>query len=197
MAFTDAVWQPDYAVKSAVKIVMFFILPLVFGRKLKPMSVFSFKKKALKTSLVLGFSLFFLILCAYFLLGSFFNLSEITSVLEKSMGVTSRNFGFVAIYIALINSLLEEFFFRGFVFLKLKKKYSGIYSALLFSLYHVAMMIGWFDISLFSLVLIALFVAGLIFNKMDKKFNSIYPSYFVHMFANLAINTIGFILFAK
>ena len=197
MALTDAVFTPPYAVKSAIKIVLFFILPVVFAKELKLLSLFSFNKKSIGISIILGISLFAFILGAYFLLGSFFDLSAITAALNDSMGVNSGNFGFVAIYIALINTLLEEFFFRGFLFLKLKEKHAGIFSALLFSLYHVAIMVGWFDIFLFALVLVALFIAGLIFNSIDKKFASIYPSYFIHMFANLAINTIGFILFSK
>lgn len=197
MALTDALWQPPYAVKSVIKILLFFVLPITLAKELKLTSVFSFDKKALKISLLLGVGLFAVILGAYFLLGSLFDLSAITTVLGDSMGVNAGNFGFVAIYIALVNSLLEEFFFRGFLFLKLDTKYAGLFSALLFSVYHVAIMIGWFDILLFALVLVALFVAGIIFNAIDKKFNSIYPSYFIHMFANLAINTIGFILFSK
>lgn len=197
MALTDAVLQPPYAIKSAIKIVLFFVLPMIFAKELNLLSLFKFRKKSFKISLILGISLFVIILGAYFIAGSLFDLSAITTVLGKSMGVNSGNFIFVAIYIALINSLLEEFFFRGFIFLKLPGKYSGIFSAVLFSLYHVAMMIGWFDILLFALVLIALFVAGVIFNAIDRKFNSIYPSYFIHMFANLAINTIGLILFSK
>jgi len=197
MALTDALWQPPYAVKSAIKILLFFVLPITLAKELKLLDVFSFNKKALKISLLMGVGLFAVILGAYFLLGSLFDLSAITTVLGDSMGVNAGNFGFVAIYIALVNSLLEEFFFRGFLFLKLDSKYAGLFSAFLFSVYHVAIMIGWFDILLFALVLVALFVAGIIFNAIDKKFNSIYPSYFIHMFANLAINTIGFILFSK
>ena len=40
-----------------------------------------------------------------------------------------------------------------------------------------------------------LIVGGLIFNALNDKFGNIYPSWFVHMAANFAINTIGFILF--
>lgn len=196
MAVTDAYIQPPYAVKSAIKVVLFLVFPLIFAKKLNLLSLFSFDKKAIKISLLLGFSLLVFILGAYFLIGSLFDLSAITSVLGETMGVNAGNFGFVAIYIALINSLLEEFFFRGFCFLKISSRYSGVISALLFSLYHVAMMIGWFDIFLFLLIILALFIAGIIFNAIDKKFNSIYPSYFIHMFANIAINTIGFILFS-
>ena len=32
------------------------------------------------------------------------------------MGVNAGNFVFVALYISIVNSLLEEFFFRGFAF---------------------------------------------------------------------------------
>ena len=45
------------------------------------------------------------------------------------------------------------------------------------------------------LVLIGLFAGGLIFNWFDEKFGNIYMSWLVHMFANFATNTIGFILF--
>ena len=76
------------------------------------------------------------------------------SSLSENIGVKSSNFIFVAIYISFANSLLEEFFFRGFAFLKLKevssRKFAYIFSALAFSIYHLAMMIGWFDIVLFT-----------------------------------------------
>ena len=40
-----------------------------------------------------------------------------------------------------------------------------------------------------------LIVGGCIFNYLNEKNDNIYPSWFVHMFANFAINTVGFILF--
>ena len=54
---------------------------------------------------------------------------------------------------------------------------------------------GWFNIGLWILAIIGLFVGGCLFNLIDDKSKSIYPSWFVHMFANFAINTIGFIMF--
>ena len=93
----------------------------------------------------------------------------------------------------------KEFFFRGFAFLRLKgsapRIFAYIFSAAAFSLYHVAMMIGWFSPILFALVMLGLFVGGLIFNALNDKFGNIYPSWLTHMAANFAINTIGFILF--
>ena len=135
----------------------------------------------------------------YFLLKDVFDFSAVTTTLTANIGVNGKNFIFVSLYISFINSLLEEFFFRGFAFLTLKKRASRFYaycfSALIFALYHVAMMIGWFSWEVFAIILLGLFVGGLLFNVLNEKSNTIYPSWFVHMFANFAINTVGFILF--
>ena len=109
------------------------------------------------------------------------------------------NFIFVAVYISFVNSLLEEYFFRGIAFIELKsltsRKFAYGFSALMFALYHVAMLIGLFDWYLIVLMLIALVVGGFIFNYINEKEESILASWTVHLFANLAINTVGLILF--
>jgi len=58
------------------------------------------------------------------------------------------------------------------------------------------MMIGWFSPLIFLLALTGLFVGGLIFNFFNERFGNIYVSWLIHMFANFAINTVGFIMFA-
>ena len=68
------------------------------------------------------------------------------------------------------------------------------FSAVLFAAYHIAMMIGWFGFGLNALVLLGLTAGGLIFNRLNEKLGCIYGSWLTHMFANFAINTIGFIL---
>jgi CAAX amino terminal protease family. len=45
------------------------------------------------------------------------------------------------------------------------------------------------------LLIAGLFFAGLVFNWLNEKAETIYASWMVHMFANFAINTIGYILF--
>ena len=64
-----------------------------------------------------------------------------------------------------------------------------------FALYHVAMMIGWFSLPIFIIVMAGLFAGGLIFNYLNEKSGTVYPSGLLHMCANFAINTVGFILF--
>ena len=197
MAVVDAVISPHYAIKSAVKLLLFLTLPLLFKPDLKPL--FRGSRKGLFLALGLALPLYFLILLGYFLLKNVFDFSNVTASLTGNIGVNRDNFVFVAVYISFVNSLLEEFFFRGFAYQECKKLFSpksaSVFSAAAFSLYHIAMMGGWFSTGVFVITLIGLFAGGLIFNYLNDLGGSIYPSWFLHMSANFAINTIGFILF--
>lgn len=200
MGVVDAIIQPAYHMKSIIKIILFITIPTIYMIKNKEKyDFFKFQKRNFIISIALGIGVFSIILVAYFLASKVFDFSMITSSLTNNIGVDAGNLIFVTTYIALINSLLEEFFFRGFSFFTLKKvtsrKFAYIFSSSMFALYHVAMMIGWFNIWVFMLALIGLFIGGLIFIFVNEKNENIYSSWLVHMFANFAINTIGFILF--
>ena len=203
MALVDGVIQPGYAAKSLVKACLFLALPLLCARffpGIRFRDLFRFRKKGFFAALGLGIGLYGLILGAYFLVRYFFDFSAIAGNLSQTAGVTKDNFLFVALYISFANSLLEEFFFRGFGFMVLKeastRRFAYLFSGVVFSLYHTAMMIGWFSPLLFLLVLTGLAVGGMIFSFLNEKLGCIYPSWLVHMFANFAINTIGFLLLA-
>lgn len=203
MGVVDAVIQPGYAIKSVIKIAMFLLLPFIyslFDKEYKITKVFKPDKKGFKLALLMGVAIYTVIISAYFLFRNIFDFSSLTSSLTSTTGVNKQNFIFVALYISFVNSLLEEFFFRGFSFLTLKevsnRKFAYIFSSLMFALYHVAMMIGWFSIWVIMLSLVGLFVGGVIFNYFNEKYNNIYLSWLIHMFSNFATNTIGFILFS-
>lgn len=202
MAIVD-ILKAQYLVKSIFKIFLFLIFPIIYSkydRKMNLKLLFKPNREGLKIAFISGITVFIVILGAYFLLGRFFDLSNITASLTGNIGVNKDNFLYVSIYISLINSLLEEFFFRGFSFFTLKgissRKFAYIFSSFSFAIYHIAIMIGWFDITLFALTLAALFIGGMIFNYFNEKYENIYISWLIHMFANFAINTIGFILFS-
>ena len=202
MAIVDGVIEPQYAVKSAVKLVMFVAAPVIymvcsrdgrFRKFLKP------DKKRILLALALGVVVYGAIVGGYFLLRGVIDFSGITQSLIDGEGVTRNNFIFVALYISFVNSFCEELFFRGFAFGALggviPKKFSYLFSALLFAVYHVAIMTGWFSPLVFVLMIVGLAVAGIIFNRIDDGADSIFPSWIIHLFANLGINTIGLILF--
>ena len=203
MGIIDAVIQPGYAVKSGIKIIIFLLIPLAYSVLDKDININKLlkpDKKGFLIALALGISVYAIVLGAYFTFRNIFDFSALTKSLNETTGVNKSNFIWVAIYISFVNSLLEEFFFRGFSFLTLKKytsrKFAYIFSSLLFALYHIAMMIGWFGIPVIFISLSGLFAGGMIFNRFDEKNENIYLSWLIHMFANFATNTIGFILFA-
>lgn len=203
MGIVDAVIQPGYAIKSAIKIIMFLLIPIVYGLFLKEFNIKNLMKpdkKGLCIALCLGFVIYGVILGAYWIFKDVFDFSALTGSLNETTGVNKSNFIWVAIYISFVNSLLEEFFFRGFSFITLKKltsrRFAYVFSSMAFALYHIAMMIGWFGLPVILISLVGLFIGGMIFNRFDEKSENIYLSWLIHMFANFATNTIGFILFA-
>ena len=203
MSVVDAVIQPGYIIKSIIKIVLFLLIPIIYSLFKKDYGISKIMKpdkNGFLFAFVLGIVIYIIILSAYFIFRNVFDFSALTESLNETTGVNKTNFLWVAIYISFINSLLEEFFFRGFAFLTLKKvttkTFAYIFSSGAFALYHIAMMIGWFGVPVILISLLGLFIGGWIFDKFDDKKDNIYLSWLVHMFANFAINTIGFILFA-
>ena len=203
MGIVDAVIQPGYAIKSAIKIIMFLLIPIVYGLFLKEFNIKNLMKpdkKGLCIAICLGFVIYGVVLGAYWIFKDVFDFSALTGSLNETTGVNKSNFIWVAIYISFVNSLLEEFFFRGFSFITLKKltsrRFAYVFSSMVFALYHIAMMIGWFGLPVIIISLVGLFIGGMIFNRFDEKRENIYLSWLIHMFANFATNTIGFILFA-
>ena len=202
MAYFDTVLMPGYFIRSLFKIGMFLLLPLLYARlnpKVHYGYLFKFNWPHFKISLLLSISVSVFLLAAYWVLGPFFDFSNVTKSMEKNAGITADNFLIVALYISIANAFLEEFFFRGFAYLELKKstgkKTALLISSLAFSLYHISIMSSWFTLPLMFLLLSGLFVGGLIFNWLNESSNSLYSSWMVHMFSNFAINIIGYSLF--
>ena len=202
MAIIDGILKANYFIKSILKLVLFLILPAIysiFDKDIKIKENFIPEKKGIKLAIFLCMVVYIIILGGYLLLKDVFDFSAITGALKNNIGVTGKNFIYVSIYISFVNSFLEEFFFRGFAFLTLKRitgrKFANIFSSFVFAIYHIAMMIGWFSLDVFIIIMAGLFAGGLIFNYLNEKGECVYPSWLVHMFANFAINTVGFMLF--
>ena len=201
MGYIDAVWQPGYAIKSGIKIVLFGIIPFFILLKLSSTNfaeMFQLKWGSIWRSALLGIAIYIVIVGGYLLLKELIDFSNITTSLNNSVGVNASNFIFVALYISIVNSFLEEFFFRGFGQTVLHSRgriFSYTICSLLFALYHVAMMIGWYDWWVFGISILALFGTGIVFHLLNERTKTIYTSWIVHMFSNLGINTVGLLLF--
>lgn len=205
VCLVDAIIKPNYVIKSIVKIIFYLLVPMIYfiinKDELKDFKQLFYpnKKDFLKT-ILLSISVYLTIVIGYFLVRNFIDFSNVTSNLINNMGITPNNFIYVTIYISFLNSFLEEFFYRGYAFITLKKhidrKIAYIFSASLFAIYHVGMILESFHFPDIILVVIGLFMGGCLFNYLNEKSNNIYPSWIVHMFTNFGINTVGFILFS-
>ena len=205
MTVTDLIIQPPYAVKSAAKVLLFTGMPLVYSllvnREVDLRTLFKpgGGVRGAVEAVLWGVGVFGAIVGAYLLIGGLFDFSQITSNMEKTMGITKDSFLFVALYISFVNSFLEEFFFRGFACLKLQQYVSRraayAFSAVSFSAYHIAMMWVTFEPPLVAFAFFGLIIGGCLFNFFNEKYGNLYISWLIHMGANFAINGIAMSLY--
>lgn len=189
---------PAYPVKSGLKLLFFLscilFYVLVVRDKRPFLSLRLPRPGALRLPVLLAAGGFVFLLGGCALLSPWLDLSAIPGALAAKEGFTRKSFPLAAVYITFVNSLLEEFFFRGFTFLTLReagmKRLAWWISSLSFALYHVAIMDGWFHPALLVLLTAGLVISGLFFNWLDRC-GSLWPGWVVHMGANLAINTIA------
>ena len=199
MALVEFVIEPVYFIKSLIKVFMFFVFPIILFKyfKMDLFNNFKLNKKDIFKLFGMGVGIYIIGLIMYFILKDYFDFSKIVSTMMSDQSVSKNNFIYVALYISFGNSLLEEFFFRLISFIKLgeylSKKFSYIFSALMFSLYHIGMIATSFPFLLTILSIIVLFTLGIILNYLNDKNKNIFNSWFVHMFCDFLVMTVGFI----
>ncbi len=193
--------QPGYWIKSAVKAIMFAGSVCLYAgiHQKNIFKLIGLKKN--KPSRKLLFCIFFAyagIIVLYLLLRNQIDLAGIRDKLFAKEHLNRNNFIFIFSYIILINSFLEESFFRGFLYQVFRKegyeKAGIVFSALVFALYHISIMDGWFNTAIMVLGIGGLFLTGIFLQLVCKYEGSLLGSWLVHGFANLAINTIATIM---
>ena len=124
MALIETIIEPAYIVKSALKVAVFLLLPLVYAKithtKLLD-EFFKIDKRGMMKLFVLGSFIYAVILGAYTLTKNFFDYASLVQSLSADQKVNSGSFIGVALYISFCNSFLEEFFFRFVAFIRLSK----------------------------------------------------------------------------
>lgn len=204
--FVRAFFTPTYFTSSLYKIV--FLLPLVYR--------YYFHKKSWKNALCEGFSfslfrknishalcwgvLFALLYGVGFLLfKNMLSTTVITSALQSFASITPANILFIGLYIIVVNSLLEEFFWRGFFFNETHSLYGWIVAYILtglgFSLYHVTFFYSWFSLDLVLLAATGLFVYSLFMCMLFQKYNDLFTCWLIHAFVDVVQIGIGLWLF--
>lgn len=200
MALVETVIEPAYIVKSAVKAAVFLLLPSI---TLKVLNIkvfdrnFTLNKKDIIKLLALGLLIYGAIVGVFFLTRNVFDYSALVDSQMADQKINSGSFIWVASYVSFGNSFLEEFLFRFIAFIKLSeymsKRFAYIFSSVMFAVYHIAMIGASFPLPLLLLSLFVLAVGGFIFDLVDSKNMNIYYSWFIHMFADIAIMTVWYI----
>jgi membrane protease YdiL (CAAX protease family) len=199
----EEIFTLSYLMKQVFKMIFFFIVPIIFIVYVRKESVTKElhlkkpKKKELFTSLLFGLVLYVGTVGGYALLQFMFDAKQVIDGLLVQ-GITFNNFIFVGLYLSFINSFLEEFFFRGYLYYNMQKKSETLAvlgSSVLFSLYHVISMVLFFPWYTVIFVMIGLSIVGMFLAYMNRFGTSFINSYIMHVFADLAIISIGFYMF--
>lgn len=195
----------NYAVKTISKLVLFVLVPYAYIKFIAKsdvkteLNLRNLDKKRLKLGFIFGLASFLIVLAAFFVFQGAIDLKSIASELQTKSKITPANFLLVGFYVTFGNSFLEEFFFRGFIFLNLynlkKQRLGYIYSSVLFGLYHIAIFKTWFSPSIILLCLLGLITVGFLFNWLNTKSQNLINSWLVHIFADTAVILIGLKMF--
>jgi membrane protease YdiL (CAAX protease family) len=195
----------SYAIKTILKISIFVGLPIGYVKLISKQNISEALKlkdinlKDFKIGFISGLLFFTIVMGAYFIVGNQIDFNMIAQELQTKLKVTPLNFIFIGLYITFGNSFLEEFFFRGFIFMNLyelgSKKLAYVYSSILFALYHIAIFKTWFTLPITFLALFGLVSVGFLFNWMDTKSRNFINSWIAHIFADIAVILIGLRMF--
>ena len=117
------------------------------------------------------------------------------------LGISSpAKFLIFASSMSLLNSLMEEYVWRWFVFSKFKVLFGArpaiVLSAFFFTVHHVVIVWSLGSLWIVFLGSLGLFVGGMIWAWLYNKYNSIWPGWICHVAADTAIMWVGWWLIA-
>jgi uncharacterized protein len=145
----------------------------------------------------LGVFMFAVIIGIYLSIGRYWlDISEIRSRVDRmQMNVPLMVFGF-GTFQTLVNSFVEEYVWRWFVYQKCEQLVStnlAVYlSALFFTIHHVILMVAYTsDWRAISIGILAVFIAGVIWARCFRIDRSLLPSYLSHLAADLALQIVS------
>lgn len=195
--FVDQILEINYFLKVLFKIIL-ILLSFIIGKQYNLSFKFlKFKHiKNYKIGLLISLFTFFIIFIGFMILKEFIDLTILKNEFLNKYQLDGFKFFIASFYLIFINSFIEEYFFRGFIFLNLEnKKFSNLFSSFIFAIYHISNFQNWFT-NYFMLIipLIGLIIGGMIFNYLSTINKDIYNSYIPHMLADLSIVIIGYFL---
>lgn len=152
--------------------------------------------KGMAAAVGTGIVIFLAIGAGYFLVT---DRIDADAVREKALavGLTSPMIYILgAVYWCTVNSLLEEYVWRWFVFTRcealMPRWPAVIASGLCFTLHHVIALTAYFDWRITALASLGVFVGGATWSWIYLKYRNLYVAYVSHVFADVVIFAIGY-----
>lgn len=112
-------------------------------------------------------------------------------------GVSDRWFWLFAVYMIVVNSLLEELLWRGFVLQRLlygvTRWRAILASSFFFALYHLILGVVLFGWLWGAVITCLVYGVGVLWAWMKNRYPSVYPTWISHLLADLGIITAVFL----
>lgn len=185
--------EVSYSWKTAAKFFLFVVIPFLLFRSTRfPFLRFQeTDKRQVRLAFILGVLTLLTIIIAFLFVKPFIDLPALQIDLREA-GITGYTYPFIALYIMLGNSWIEEFFFRGI----LKELFGQstlrfVLPPFFFAIYHIAIFLPWFTIPILLVAIGGLWMGGLLFQWINEKSGTILPSWIIHIFADIGILLIG------
>lgn len=182
---------PGYWISSSYKLI--FLSPLVIRRWIRGVSW----RRALTEGfnggrfyrhwratggITIGLSAIYL--CAYIMFRGYFDAGAVADQLAGTTGTSPETILWIGLFIIVINSVIEEYFWRGFLFRELNDLVPVWLAHLLtgigFSLHHAVFYIHWFNGGLIALATVGLFGFSVIMNIVFIRFRDLFSCWVIH-----------------
>jgi len=123
------------------------------------------------------------------------NAARLREVASASGFGTPVSFVLLGAYLALVNSLLEEYVWRWFVYRACASMMSPVaaiaLSAVFFTLHHVIVLAAYFPWWLAGLASLGVFIGGCAWSWCYVRFGTVWPGYVSHVIVDVAILAVG------
>ena len=115
---------------------------------------------------------------------------DIVAKIGTQFSVTAGNVFLIAPFTIILNSLLEEFFYRGFAFGLLVRKNARVgylLPAAVFTVQHVLFIYHWMSVVPFVIAVAGLFVLALVLERIYVRTDTIVAPWLIHVFGDIAM----------
>ncbi|MFH0905735.1 MAG: CPBP family intramembrane glutamic endopeptidase [archaeon] len=160
-------------------------------------------KHSISNGLFFGIIFFLIIIASYYVFkDKFLDINRINLVLA-SFGITTASFTFILMisFIVIFNSILEEVFWRGYLYynlltkLQLSKINIILLTSFFFTSYHVFTIISFLGFNIVStFAIICLFLISLFWGYLRFKFDNLISTIIIHFFCSLGYILILFLM---